>query len=166
MYDTNQKPNSEESNEFEDFENAQQTQPVAQSDQNLQGQQPQQQKPENPLDVKDQVGKFLETASQSLFGVTDPAQVAEDQKKQAEQKNEDAKKAANIKNFLDQMAADEARLRAQRQEEAQKNQEEAQVEQEEKQKEEMKKQEKEQSFAQQHILAEQSKAERKGGVGG
>ncbi len=64
------------------------------------------------------------------------------------------------------MAEDEARLRAQRQEEAQKKAEEAQEEQVDKQEEDMKKQQKEQSFQQQHIQAVQSKAERKGGVGG
>lgn len=172
MNDGFNKPSHEESNEFEDYETAQpaQTQtPQAsqvQGDQNGQALAPDTNNVQDKFNIKDEVGKAIETVTSSLFGSTDPAQVAEDQQKEAEKKNEDAKKAANIKNFLDQMAADEARLRAQRQEEAQKKQEEAQEEQVEKQQEQMKKDQKEQSFQQQHILAEQSKAERKGGVGG
>lgn len=176
-------PNSDETSyekESQEMDNLETGQPVQQgqspsdhaqpqSDQGGQGtpQHPQQPpKPENPLDIKDQVGKFIETATSSLFGSTDPVQAAQEEQEKAKKENEDQVKAANIRNFLDQMAADEARLRAQRQEEAQKKMMEEQEDQEEKQKEEAEKQAKDQSFEQQHILAEQSKAERKLGVGG
>lgn len=157
----NQRPSNEESNEFEDFETNQPAQTPK-----PQGDQPAVNNTQDKFDIKDEVGKAIETVTSSLFGSTDPAQMAEDQQKQAEKKSEDARKLANVKNFLAQMAEDEARLRAQRQEEAQKKAEEQQEEQVEKQEEQMEKQEKEQSFAQQHIQAEQSKAERRGGVGG
>ena len=155
--DTNQKPQYQESQEFENIEKAQATQP--------QPQQPQQ-KPQETFSAKDEFGKMLETASSSLFGATDPAQLAQEQKKQVEKQNEDAKKAANIKNFLSQMAQDEQRHRQLKQEEEQKKMEESQKEQENKQEEEIEKQKKDQSFEQQHIRAEQTKAERKLGVGG
>ena len=174
----NQNSNSYETayeKESQELENIEQAQPqqAQQSQVNLQT--PHQNKQslipdgnnyQDKFDLKDEVGKAIETVTSSLFGSTDPAQIAEDQQKEAEKKSEDAKKAANIKRFLDQMAEDEARLRAQREEEARKKMEEQQEEEVEEQKEEVKKQEKEQSFQQQHILAEQSKAERKGGVGG
>ena len=161
MNDGFNKPSAEESNEFEDFENAQpvQQQPVKPQGDPVNNTQ-------DKFDIKDEVGKAIETVTSSLFGSSDPAQMGEDQQKEAEKKNEDAKKLANVKNFLAQMAEDEARLRAQRQEEAQKKMDEQQEEQVEKQEEQMKKDQKEQSFQQQHIQAEQSKAERKGGVGG
>lgn len=174
MYNGN-KPSHEESNEFEDFETNQPAlTPKPQGDQqaqnaadvNKQSLIPDGNNVQDKFDIKDEVGKAIETVTSSLFGSTDPAQMAEDQQKQAEKKSEDARKAANIKRFLDQMAADEARLRAQRQEEAQKKAEDQQEEQAEKQEVQIEKQEKEQSFQQQHILAEQSKAERRGGVGG
>ncbi len=163
--DNYQKPNHEESSEFEDFEMNQPAQaPKPQGDQ--QSVSSDVNNVQDKFDIKDEVGKAIETVTSSLFGSTDPAQMAEDQQKEAEKKNEDARKLANVKNFLAQMAEDEARLRAQRQEEAQKKAEEQQEEQVEKQEDQMKKDQKEQSFQQQHILAEQSKAERKGGVGG
>ena len=159
----NQKPSAEESNEFEDFENAQAGQDPGQQAKPMQSDQSQ---VVDKFDVKDEVGQMMETVTSSIFGPTDPAQVAEEQQEQAKQKNEDAKKLANVKNFLAQMAQDEQRHRQLKQEEEQKKMQEQQEEQEEKQEEEVKKQSKEQSFQQQHILAEQSKAERKGGVGG
>ncbi len=151
-----------ETNEFEDFENAQpspQPKPI-QNDQTGQS------NVVDKFDVKDEVGQMMETVTSSLFGSTDPAQVAQEQQEEAKKKQTDAKKLANVKNFLAQMAQDEQRLRQQREEEARKKQEEEQEEHQEKQEKEEEKQKKEQSFAQQHIQAEQSKAERKGGVGG
>ncbi len=164
MNDGFPKANSEELHEFEDIENAQSNQQS-----NQQSPKPAQSDQSNvtdKFDVKDEVGKMVETASQALFGSTDPAQVQQQQVEQAKLKQEDAKKIANVKNFLAQMAQDEQRLRQQREEEKQKKMEEEQEKQVGEQEEEAKKQNKEQSFQQQHILAEQSKAERKGGVGG
>lgn len=127
---------------------------------------PVQSKPQEGFDVKDEVGKAIETATQSVFGPTDPAQIQKQQQEEAKIKQEDAKKLAHVKQFLNQMAQDEQRLKQQRQEEQQKKQEAEQEEHEEKQEEEIKKQKKEQSFEEQHIQAEQTKAERKLGVGG
>ena len=145
---------TEESQEFENLEKAQ---PTTQKSQ---------QKPQETFNAKDEVGKAIETAQQSVFGPTDPAQVQQQQMEQAKKKQEDQKKIGSIKQFLNQMAQDEQRLRQAKQEEQEKKQTEQQEEHEEKQEEEVKKQSKEQSFQQQHIQAEQSKAERKLGVGG
>jgi hypothetical protein len=149
---------AEESQEFENIEKAQATQ-------TQQTQQPAQ-KPQETFSIKDEAGKMIETATSSLFGATDPAQIAKDQQGEAKKKSEDQKKIVNIKNFLNQMAQDEQRHRQLKQEEQEKKQAEEQEQQQEKQEEEMVKQKKDQSFEQQHIQAEQSKAERKLGVGG
>lgn len=154
------KPNTPpDSMEFEDLEKPQSANPPSQ-----QTQQPQ--KPQENFNVKDEVGKAIETAQQSVFGPTDPAKVQQKQIEDARKKQEDQKKIVNIKNFLTQMAQDEQRLKQQRQEEQQKKQEVAQEEHEKKQEEQMEKQKKEESFQEQHIKAEQTKAERKLGVGG
>jgi hypothetical protein len=116
--------------------------------------------------IKDEVGQAIETAQQSIFGPTDPAKIQQQQLEQAQKKQEDQKKIANIKQFLNQMAQDEQQLRQKRQEEQQEKMQKQQEEHEDKQEEEMKKQKKEESFQQQHIQAEQTKAERKLGVGG
>lgn len=149
-----------DSEEFEDLEKAQAA--PAQS----KTQQPAQPKPQEKFDVKDEVGQAIETAQQSVFGTTDPAKIQQRQMEEAKKKQEDQKKIVNIKNFLSQMAQDEQRLKQLRQDEEQKKMQEQQEEKEEEQEGEMEKQKKEQSFKEQHIRAEQTKAERKLGVGG
>lgn len=116
--------------------------------------------------VQDEVGKAIETATQAVFGPTDPAKIQQQEQEQAKKKQEDQKKLINVKRFLSQMAQDEHRLKQQRQEEQQKEQEKEQDEKEVVQTQEIQKQKKKTSFAQEHIKAEQSKAERKLGVGG
>lgn len=153
---------TEESQEFENLENAQ----SAPAQPKQQSQQQPLQKPQETFNVKDEVGKAIETAQQSVFGPTDPAQIQKQEMERAKKKQEDQRKIANVKQFLSQMAADEQRLRQQRQEEAQKKQQEKQEETEVEQEKEMKKQKKERSFQEEHIKAEQTKAERKLGVGG
>lgn len=150
------KPNiPQDSEEFENLEKAQPAQV-----------QPAQPKVQEKFDIKDEAGKAIETAAQSVFGPTDPAQIQQQQMDQAKTKQEDARKLANVKRFLSQMTQDEQRLRQQRQEEQQKKMQETQVEQEENQEKNMIKQKKERSFQEEHIKAEQTKAERKLGVGG
>lgn len=160
MNDGFNKPSHEESNEFEDFENAQPSgQPKPQTSDG-------QSTVTDKFDIKDEVGKAIETVTSSLFGSTDPAVIQQEEVEKSKQKQEDEAKLANVKNFLAQMAEDEQRFRQQKEEEARKKAEAEQEEEVEKQKEDIKDKDKEQSFVQQHILAEQSKAERKGGVGG
>lgn len=151
-FKTNIPPDSEE---FENLEKAQAA-PAK----------PVQSKPQEGFDVKDEVGKALETAQQAITGPTDPAKIQQQQAEQAKKKQDDQQKIGRIKTFLNQMAQDEQRLKQQRQKEQQTKMEETQVEKEEAQVKEMKKQKKEQSFNEQHIRAEQTKAERKLGVGG
>ena len=85
----------EGSQEFEDFENAQ----ASQGQPKQQPRQPQP-KPQETLNVKDEVGKAIETATQSIFGPTDPAQVQQQQLEQSKKKQDEQKKITNIKNFL------------------------------------------------------------------
>lgn len=152
----------EMSQEFEDIENAQSSQQPKPAP----NQQQPQQKPQETFNIQDEAGKAIETAQQAIFGPTDPVKLQQQQMEQARKKQAEQKEIANIKQFINQMVVDENKLRQQRQEEQQKKMEESQVEQEEKQEKDMKKQKKEESFQQQHIQAEQSKAERKLGVGG
>lgn len=145
----------EESNEFENFEKSQ---PV---------QAPQQQKPQENFDVKDEFGKILETGQQAFSGATDPAKIQQQQQQdEAKQKQVDAKKLAVVNQYINQMVADEQRFKQTKREEEEKKMEEDQEQKEEKQEVEIKKQKKEQSFNEQHIRSEQTKAERKLGVGG
>ena len=158
MQNYNSKFKTQDSGEFENLEKAQVTDPA-------QTQQPQQ-KAQETFNVKDEVGKAIETATQAIFGPTDPVQVGQQQQEQAKKQQEDQRKLVNVKKFLAQMVQDEQRLKQQRQEEQQKKMQEQQQEQEKEQEKDMKKQKKEQSFQEQHIQAEQTKAERKLGVGG
>lgn len=146
---------TEESHEFENLEKAQATQP-----------QPTSPKTQEGFDIKDEFGKILETGQQALTGATDLAQIQQQQQDEVKQKQVDQKKLANVKQFLNQMAQDEQRFKQQKQEKEQKKIEEDQSEKKKKQEVEMKKQNKEQSFQEQHIKAEQTKTERKLGVGG
>ncbi len=157
------KPNiPQDSEEFEDLETAQSApaQPVPKSQQQVQP------KVQESFDVKDEVGKAIESAQQSVFGPTDPAKIQQQQMEQARKKQDDQKKIGNIKQFLNQMAQDEQRNRQLKQQEEQKKMQTQQIEQEKNQDTEIKQQKKEESFVQEHIKAEQSKAERKLGVGG
>ncbi len=168
MFDTTKSPTTEESNEFEDVET---NQPIQQPQQTLDPQaqaQPQQpaQKPQETFNLKDEMGNILETAAQAFTASSDPAQNQQQQMNEAKSKAEDQKKLANVKQFLNQMAEDEQRYKQKKHEEEQKKQETLQVEEQKKQEEQVKKQDKEQSFQEEHIKAEQTKAERKLGVGG
>lgn len=148
-----------DSMEFEDLEKPQSANPPLQ-----QTQQPQ--KPQENFNVKDEVGQAMETAQQAVFGPTDPAKVAQQQMEQAKKKQDEQQKIVRIKTFLNQMAQDEQKLKQLRQEEQQKKAETQQAEEEQKQEEQIVKQKKEQSFQEEYIKAEQTKAERKLGVGG
>lgn len=79
--------------------------------------------------IKDELGKMVEAGIQSVTGGGASQDPQEDAKRQAE----DAKKKQNVMRFIEQMKADEQRLKQQRIEENQKKQAEAQAEAEQNQ---------------------------------
>lgn len=79
--------------------------------------------------VKDEIGKMVETGVQSITG----SGASQDPQEEAKKKVEDDKKKQNVLRFIQQMQADEQRLKQQRIEESQKTQVESQEKAEEKQ---------------------------------